>query len=251
MTAARTLVLDLGNTTAFGGVFRGDKLVRRFRVPTRSAAISGPWARLGPVDRAVMCSVVPRATAAARRAITRRCGVRPQVLTAASPHGLRIGYRDPARLGTDRLACALGAQVRFPGRNLIVVDCGTATTVTALDRHGTILGGAILPGLGLWPVALAARTAQLPAATPTPPRRAVGRSPEEALRSGIFHGHAGAIREVVSRVRNEAFGRAAPVVIGTGGHSARFASVGVFTTVQPDLILAGLKAFADRLFPDA
>lgn len=250
MKAPRTLVIDVGNTTIFGGVFHGRRLVRRFRWPTRDAG-PGHWRRLGLVRRAVLCSVVPQVTASVRRAVGRHCGVRPQLLTVAAPHGLRIGYREPDRLGTDRLACALGARALFPRQNIIVVDCGTATTLTALDRHGTILGGAILPGLGLWPAALADGTAQLPVVAPGRPRRALGRSPEEALRSGIHHGHAGAIREVASRVRTEAFGRAAVRVIGTGGHAARFASAGIFTTVQPDLILTGLKAFADRLASDA
>lgn len=251
MRTVRTLAIDIGNTTVFGGVFVGRRLTRRFRWPTPDAARGGPWRRLGPVDRAVLCSVVPAATPAIRRAIARAGGIRPQILTAAAPHGLRIAYRDPARLGADRLACALGARALFPRQNVIVVDCGTATTVTALDRRGTILGGAILPGVGLWPAALAARTAQLPPVAPGRPRRALGRSPEEALRSGIHHGHAGAIREVTARVRTEAFGRAAAVVIGTGGHAAQFASAGIFTTVQPDLILVGLNAFAARLSSDA
>lgn len=251
MRTLRTLVIDIGNTTVFGGVFHGRRLARRLRFPTPDASRAKAWKRIGPVDQAVLSCVVPAATAAASRAIARQCGVRPRILTAAAPHGLRIGYRDPRQLGTDRLACALGARALFPCRNVIVVDCGTATTVTALDRRGSILGGAILPGVGLWPAALADRTAQLPAVAPGRPRQALGRSPEEAVRSGIHHGHAGAIREVTARVRAEAFGRAANVVIGTGGHAPQFASAGIFTTVQPDLILKGLKAFADRLSPDA
>jgi type III pantothenate kinase len=251
MKAQRTLAIDIGNTTVFGGVFQGRRLVRRFRLPTHGGTGASAWPRLGPVDRAVLCSVVPYATAATHRAIARHCGVKTQVLSPEAPHGLAIAYRDPARLGSDRLACALGARELCPNANVIVVDCGTATTITAVHRRGAILGGAILPGVGLWPAALAARTAQLPAVAVVRPRHAVGRSPEEALHSGIFHGHAGAIREVVARVRTEAFGRAAVTVIGTGGNAAPFAPAGIFTTVQPDLILTGLNAFVARLFPDA
>jgi len=251
MPALRTLVIDTGNTTVFGGVFTGNRLTRRFRIQTQGAASAGCWKQLGRMDRAALCSVVPAATASVSRSVARHCGVRPQVLTSASPHGLGIAYREPGRLGTDRLACALGAHTLFPRQHVIVVDCGTATTITALDRHGMILGGAILPGIGLWPAMLAARTAQLPAVSIRPPRRAIGRTPEEALRSGTHHGHIGAIREIIARVRAEAFGRAIVVVIGTGGHARRFAHSGLFATVQPDLILTGLNTFAAQSFPDA
>jgi type III pantothenate kinase len=165
------------------------------------------------------------------------------LLTAGGSHGLRIGYRDPKQLGTDRLAAALGARAEFPRKNVIVVDCGTATTITALGRGGVILGGAILPGIGLWPDILAARTAQLPRIAPHRPRSALGRSTEEGLRSGIFHGHAGAIREVVARVRAEAFGRASAKVVGTGGHAALFARENLFGALKPDLVLQGLWAY--------
>lgn len=251
MPALRTLAIDIGNTTVFGGVFTGGRLTRRFRIPTKRAAAAGGWKQLGSMDRVALCSVVPAATASVGRAVARYCGVHPQVLTSASRHGLGIAYREPGRLGTDRLACALGARTLFPRRHVIVVDCGTATTITALHRNGTILGGAILPGIGLWPAMLSARTAQLPAVSIQPPRRAIGRTPEESLRSGIHHGHAGAIREVIARVRTEAFGRAAVSVIGTGGHARRFADSGIFATLQPDLILIGLNTFAAQLSHDA
>jgi type III pantothenate kinase len=249
----RTLVLSIGNSTLRGGVFSGPRLVGRFQVEYNASTGADASARAlirvlpARVDRAVLCSVVPARTAPAVRCIREATGVRPRLLRAHAVPGVRIAYRDPRRLGADRLAGALGARVLYPRRHIIVVDCGTATTVTALHRDGIILGGAILPGIGLWPAALAARTAQLPEVSPDRPRRAVGRTPEEAVRSGIFHGHAGAIREVVGRVRSEAFGRAPVVIIGTGGQAPRFRREQLFSVMRPDLLLTGLHAFASRL----
>lgn len=253
MTTPRTLVVDVGNTTVFAGVFSGARLVQPFRLNAKEARQPAIWARraTGPFQRAALCSVVPALTPIIARAVQRTFALAPSVLTATAPHGLKISYRRPTELGTDRLACALGARTLYPRRHVIVVDCGTATTITALHRDGTILGGAILPGVGLWPAMLATRTAQLPAVSIRPPRRAIGRTPEEALRSGIHHGHVGAIREVLARVRTEAFGRAALVVIGTGGHARQFADSGLFTTLRPDLILTGLNAFASQSSPNA
>ena len=253
MIAPRTLVVDVGNTTVFAGIFSGERCVKRFRLTAADACQARTWARraTGPFQRATLCSVVPALTPVITRAVQRTLALAPQILTATAPHGLEISYRRPTELGTDRLACALGARALLPRRHVIVVDCGTATTITALHRNGTILGGAILPGIGLWPAMLAARTAQLPAVSIRPPRRAVGRTTEAALRSGIHHGHTGAIREVIAHVQAEAFGRAAVVVVGTGGHAPRFVDSGLFSTLQPDLILTGLNAFAAQFFPHA
>jgi type III pantothenate kinase len=232
-------------------------LTARFRVPIQEAATAHGFARLvarrvpGRIDRAALCSVVPALTASIARHIKRTFGVAPLVLTAAASHDLTIGYRRPRELGVDRLAAALGARELFPKMNVIVVDCGTATTVTALRRDGVLLGGGIFPGLALWADVLAARTAQLPRIALRKPEVAVGRSPREAIASGLYHGHAGAIRELIQRIHGEAFGRQKAVVIGTGGHAAHFAREKLFTVLAPDLILTGLRAFAARKYDHA
>jgi type III pantothenate kinase len=241
-----TLVLSIGNTSLLGGVFSGEKRRQSFRVPVGAATKAGVVAAKvrGGVDRVAVCSVVPALTPKIVARVRRRFAVEPQVLTAGRAHGLKIGYRRPRELGTDRIAAALGARKLFPGRNLIVVDCGTATTVTALRRDGTLLGGAIFPGLALWPAMLASRTAQLPEVPLGRPQAALGRSTREALQSGFFHGHAGAIRELARRIRVEAFGRAKVVVVGTGGNAARFSAEGIFDEVEPELVLVGLNHFS-------
>jgi type III pantothenate kinase len=199
------------------------------------------------VDLVALCSVVPARTAMLVDIVRRLTDTDPRVLTAASPHGLAIGYRRPRELGTDRLAAALGARRLYPERNAIVVDCGTATTLTALRSDGTLLGGAILPGLALWPEVLARRTAQLPQIPLRErPSHALGRTTRAALAAGIHFGHAGAVRELIRRVRAEAFGRSRAMVIGTGGHAAHLARENLFTVHVPDLILVGLREFACR-----
>lgn len=247
----RTLVFSVGNTSLDCGVWRGGRLAARFRVPVREADGAAGFARRvaprlrGPFDRAAYCSVVPALAPAIVRRMARASGAAPRALTAAAETGLRIGYRRPGELGADRVAAALGSRDAYPGRNVIVVDAGTATTVTALDRRGAVLGGAILPGVALWPAALASGTARLPAIALRRPRAALGRSPREGLESGVVHGHAGAVREVVRRIRAEAFGRGAAVVVGTGGNARWLAGAGILDAVEPALVLRGLRVFAE------
>lgn len=203
--------------------------------------------RPGSVDRIVLCSVVPSRTAALSRRLERAFGVEPVLLTADAQHGLRIGYRRPRELGTDRLAAALGARALYPKNNVIVVDCGTAATLTAVTADGLLAGGAILPGLALWAEALAARTAQLPHVVARRPRHALGRSPVEAIASGLYHGHRGALQALIAAIAAEAFGKKAFVVVGTGGGAPLFRGESLFDRLEPDLVLRGLLAFAGRL----
>jgi type III pantothenate kinase len=248
----RTLVLCLGNTSLLGGVFTGARLTRNGRLPAGDrAALQADIRAAGRIDRAVFCSVVPALTKSIARLIRAETGVSPHLLTVDAPHGLEIGYREPRQFGTDRLAAALGARALFPDENAIVVDCGTATTLTALDRRGTVLGGAILPGLALWPDMLAARTAQLPRVAVLRPRAALGRSTRAAMASGVFHGHAGAIRELTARIGAEAFGRRRFMVIGTGGAAPALRREKLFTRLSPWLILYGLRAFSARVHDHA
>jgi len=113
--------------------------------------------------------------------------------------GVVNGYRDPGQLGCDRFAAAIGARALFPQQPLLVVHCGTATTVDALTADGRFLGGMILPGLGLMTGALAANTAQLPQ---TPPQAvALDRFADntvDAIASGCIAAQAGAIERALA-----------------------------------------------------
>jgi type III pantothenate kinase len=248
----RVLALSVGNTSIRGAVFVDRRVTARFRTSVGEAATASGLARLlaphirGRIDGVAICSVVPALTARITRGLERALGFRPLVLSASSECGIHIAYRRPGDLGADRLAAALGVRDLFPGRHAIIVDCGTATTVTALRRDGFLLGGAIMPGIDLWPKMLAARAAQLPMAPIRKVRTAIGRSPREAIAAGVFLGHAGAVRELVSRVRTEAFGRARALVIGTGGNAPRFADERLFDRIEPELVLHGLRTFILR-----
>jgi type III pantothenate kinase len=247
----RVLLLNIGNTSLLGGVITLGRLERQFRVPTAEVKTEAKLRRLlareasGTFDRAALCSVVPELTLPLCAAVKRATGIAPRVLRAEITHGLTIAYKRPRELGADRVAAALGAHTCFPGRDKIVVDFGTATTVTAVTANGTIAGGAILPGFGLWAEMLASHTAQLPKVDSPAPKSAVGRTPQEAIAAGLHFGHVGAVRELVGRISLEVFGaRKRPLVIATGGNAARFEHDNLFAELVPDLILLGLHAFA-------
>eukprot|EP01034_Spumella_vulgaris_P025454 gene25454-31918_t len=119
--------------------------------------------------------------------------------------GVKNGYRNPAQLGCDRFAAAIGAHALAPGQAVIVANCGTATTIDAVSADGVFLGGMILPGLGLMATSLARNTAQLPQIAQG------GKLPsgfadntDDAILSGLLAAQAGAIEHACALHKAEA-----------------------------------------------
>lgn len=128
------------------------------------AALADAWRGLG-ISRALISNVAGNVLAETLQEILQTaCGAIEIVWFAsqAALAGIRNGYRNPAQLGCDRFASAIGAHALFPARALIVATCGTATTVDAVSADGYFSGGMILPGLGVMATSLALNTAQLP-----------------------------------------------------------------------------------------
>jgi type III pantothenate kinase len=107
--------------------------------------------------------------------------------------GLRNGYRQPTQLGADRFASAIGARALFEGSALLVVGCGTATTIDVVGAAGDFIGGMILPGLDTMALALAANTAQLPQVDSRPGQAGFADNTVDAIRNGCLAAQVGAI----------------------------------------------------------
>jgi len=134
----------------------------------------------------------------------------PLVIRSPERFPLVVDVDEPARVGLDRLLNAIAAnRIRRKSTPAIIVDCGTATTVDVVSETGAFSGGAILPGFTLCARALHRYTEvlplisleelfALPVSEDTHP--ALGKNTHEAIRSGVFWGQIGAIRELVDRL---------------------------------------------------
>ena len=246
------LCLDVGNTQVYGGVFQGEKLVAQFR---RTSELRSSSDELGVFFRTVLrendvdprqitelviCCVVPDLLYSLRACAQKYFDIEPLVLRPGVKTGLKIAYRDPKEVGSDRIADAVGALKLFPGRHLIVADFGTATTVCAVKKDRTFLGGNILPGVRLSMEALEMRTAQLPSVEIKPVKTAIGTTTIESIQSGLYWSNVGMIKELVAQISAEAFDREEPLIIGTGGFVHLFDREKIFDHVVGDLILEGL-----------
>lgn len=111
--------------------------------------------------------------------------------------GVVNGYRDPAQLGSDRFASLVGACHRYPSQALLVVTCGTATTIDALDRSGRFIGGLILPGLLTMARSLAVNTAQLPEVSAVAAVHQFADNTQDAIVGGCVSAQASAMADAL------------------------------------------------------
>ena len=107
--------------------------------------------------------------------------------------GVRNTYQQPTQLGSDRFASLIGARHRYGDQRLLVVTCGTATTVDALEADGTFSGGMILPGLATMANSLAINTALLPSVDAVDRARVFADNTHDAIISGCLSAQVGAI----------------------------------------------------------
>jgi type III pantothenate kinase len=146
----------------------------------------------------------------------------PRVLFAADLP-LVVDVPLPDAVGIDRLADAVAVnKIRTAGRPAIAIDFGSAITVDLVTDRGSFAGGAILPGLGTSARALHTFTDMLPLIEIDEAPDALGTSTEEAMRSGLFWGAVGAVRELVARLASD---EDATEVFLTGGGAAPFAAI--------------------------
>jgi type III pantothenate kinase len=188
---------------------------------------------------AVLCSVVPALTLPWSEALARLAGHPPVEVSAQSAPDLPIRYHDRSAVGADRIANAIAARGLY-GTPAIVVDLGTATTFDCISKGGAYLGGVIAPGVGTSAEELFRRAARIPRVELRRPERAIGRSTEESLRSGVVWGAAGQVDALVRRIALEMKGT--PHVIATGGWANAVAKeCETVNVVDEGLTLKGMR----------
>jgi type III pantothenate kinase len=221
------LVVDVGNTQTHFGVFEDgwDPLEHwRFatvRESTRDelgAVLSNLLALRGlgfaDIDGAIVSSTVPQLSDEWQAMAARYLGQEMMVVGPAIRTGMPIRYDNPHEVGADRIANAVAAYDRVQGA-CVVVDFGTAITYDVVSAAGEYLGGIITPGAEISIDALYQRAAKLPKVELAQPRSLIGKSTQEAIRSGIVYGFAAQVDGIVRRLRGEL--GSDTIVIATGG----------------------------------
>ena len=224
------LAIDIGNSNIVIGCIENGVIQNETRIATDLVKTSDqycfdlknmlslsdvPVARLEDV---IISSVVPPVLNSMRTAVLKLTGKKPFVVGPGIKTGLNILLDNPQQVGSDLIVAAVAA-LREYKPPLILIDLGTATTISVINKDRAYLGGCICPGVRISAEALSSRAALLPGIDLDQPRRAIGKNTTDCMRSGIMLGAACMLDGMVERMEQELGERA--TVVATGG-IARF-----------------------------
>lgn len=223
------LAIDAGNTNLTLGLYDGSELRLQARLATDRRLTPDQLAvQLASIfqlyqmesrncEDAVISSVVAELTATLASAAQKLTGRLPLVLVPGVKTGLNIRIDNPAQLGADLIATAVGAKLRYP-LPCLIIDLGTATKISAVGQDGSFLGCSIAAGLAISLEALAAFTSALPRVAFEAPPRCIGTNSIDSMQAGVVFGTAAMIDGMVARMEQE-MGMPAQTIVATGGLS--------------------------------
>ena len=151
---------------------------------------------------------------------------------------VRLAYATPKTLGTDRIACAVGAHALYPMDNVLAIQAGSCLVTDLVTAEGDYLGGTIAPGLCMRLRALEHFTARLPLLEPSPVDFLVGDTTEKSILSGVVNGLVGEIEGMVYRYQAQF----SPLKVVLTGGDAPLLSNSLKNSIfaAPNLVLLGL-----------
>ena len=208
------LAIDVGNShIVIGMVENGEiKNIVRFHTDVRETATEHiiklrqitDFYGLDPsgFEGSILSSVVPRVTEALKTALEKLIGKRAMVIGPGIKTGMNLRVDEPGSVAADLIVGSVAAAAYY-GTPAIVVDMGTATTLTVVDKNNCFRGGAIVPGVKLSYNALSAGTSLLPDVSILPPKKVVGSNTVDCMRSGAVFGTAAMIDGMIARMEAE------------------------------------------------
>lgn len=220
------LALDIGNTNIVIGCIDNGEIIFDGRITTDSAKTDMEFAvmlkniltinsiDLNKFEGAIMSSVVPPINQAIKTAVKLVIGKEP--ITVSGCEGLKVALDDPTQLGNDLVVGAVTVMHDFTPP-IILIDMGTATTIFVIDKSGTYIGGAIIPGVMISQKALSQMTSLLPSISLDSPASAIGKNTIDAMQSGAILGSASMLDGMIDKIEAELGEKT--TVVATGGLS--------------------------------
>lgn len=233
----RNIVVDIGNTRTKLGVFERGKLTEHYY--ELSDAVLDQLA-IQPTDR-VIASSVGHGLEQVRALFPPEMTWMNFDRTLKIP--LTLDYETPDTLGLDRIAAAVGAMVKEPFADLLVIDAGSCITTDLITKDHVFHGGSISPGTQMRFKAMHAFTEKLPQIEWSPANESKisipGLSTQHCMKAGVLKGIQ---YEIEGYVRHYSGLYPDLKVIMTGGDAQYFENIinrPIFT--EESLVLIGLN----------
>lgn len=250
------LAVDIGNTNIVIGCFDENEIRFIERLSTNKNSTSLEYIVLiktvlelyglqsSSFEGSIISSVVPSVTNLVKIAVEKLTGKSAVIVGAGIKTGLKIKLDNPLQLGSDRVADAVAATNLYPCP-VVIIDMGTATTISVVDGEKNFIGGMILPGLRVSVDALATRTSQLPQISLEAPKKSIGRNTADCIKSGLIYGTAAAIDGLIDNIERELGEKC--TVISTGGLSSIVTPICRHKIEEDDkLLLKGLMIIYNK-----
>ncbi len=250
------LAIDMGNTNIVIGCIDDDKLYFEERIATDHSKTELEYYVLfktvlelyqiqaKEISGAIISSVVPPLVHVIKAATEKLIGVEPYIVSTELDLGLEICTDNPKQLGSDLIVDAVAGVCEY-GAPLMIIDIGTATTISVVDKDCRYMGGCIIPGVRVSSDSLVSRTAQLSKVSLTAPDNAIGTNTIDCMKSGIILGHASCLDGMVERMEEE-LGYPCTVVATGGLAKVIIPHCKRKMTEDQELLLKGLKIIYDR-----
>ncbi len=230
-----SLCIDIGNTRAKIAVF-GDQgmITHDFRSRLSQRYILGLLAEYD-IDSAIISSTRFKNKAFVK-AIKNAVPLTELSFETTVP--VNNMYSTPETLGMDRIAAAVGAYTKEPGRAHLIIDAGSCMTLDVVDESGRYLGGNISPGVHMRIKAMNDHTDKLPLVDIAYHDDIIGKNTVMALQNGAVRGTIFEIEAFIDHVKSRYRGIN---TILTGG-DAEFLANKLKTKIlaNPYLVLEGL-----------
>lgn len=250
------LAIDIGNTNIVLGCIEDNKIIFRERIYTNQLATDLEYAAnlktamemhdIAPKQMigAIISSVVPSMTATFSAAVRKLIGIKPMVVGPGIKTGLSIVIDNPAQLGSDLVVDAVAGVSEYPAP-MIIIDMGTATTLSVVDENKRYIGGMIVTGMAVATDALISRTAQLPKFAFEKPKHVIGTNTVDCLKSGLMYSNACALDGMIERIEEELGQKC--TVIATGGLASTVVPLCRRDMIlDDDLLLKGLNLIYNK-----
>lgn len=248
--------IDIGNTNISLGIFSGDELILNCRFATERQKTEDQYAiqftdifslyKIDPqkITGAILGSVVPELTNVVKGALGKLIDGNVITLAPGVKTGLNIKIDNPAQLGADLAAGAVGAAAQYP-LPAFIVDLGTATKICVVDEKKNFRGCLIAPGVAISLKALTDISSLLPTISLEAPKKVCGTNSADSMQSGIILGTASMIDGLIDRLSEE-IGEPKSI-IATGGLSYFLSDVCKHKLIHDkDLVLKGLKTIYEK-----
>lgn len=208
------LAIDIGNTNIVIGCTQEEKVLFVERVSTNVSKTELEYVvefktlfdlyriKMKEITGCIISSVVPPLTNIVREAMQKLLRICPMVVGPGVKTGLNILMDNPAQVGSDLIVNAVAA-LKYYEAPIIIIDMGTATTISVVDEKKNYVGGMILPGVKISLDALTSRTSQLPRISLEAPRKIIGKNTIDCMKSGIVLGQASCLDGMIGRIREE------------------------------------------------